>query len=287
MFQTALLEVEETIHAVYQVSLSPSAPLGSVVSFRCELSSGAYHIYQEYHLATGIITEDFESGDFLNHNWQFGGNMPWEICGTDPFEGSYCSRSGTIADGNTSEMMITADVLADDTIGFHFKVSSEPQYDFLQFFIDNIKMGEWSGEMDWSYASYPVSTGEHTFHWIYSKDFYVTAGQDCAWVDYIVFPPIYNPVAVGESSVPAVMNIYPNPFTDLLTIEYQVQTSSLIGLSLFNASGQKILDVAGPSLVSPGTYTKSLDLSYLDPGVYYLRMDTQMGIVIRKIITLK
>jgi len=37
-----------------------------------------------------------------------------------------------------------------------------------------------------------VSAGTHTFKWLYNKDYSVNAGEDCAWVDYIVLPPVDN-----------------------------------------------------------------------------------------------
>ena len=38
--------------------------------------------------------------------------------------------------------------------------------------------------------SFPVAVGTHEFEWEYDKDGYVEDGEDCAWIDYIVFPPI-------------------------------------------------------------------------------------------------
>ena len=49
-------------------------------------------------------------------------------------------------------------------------------------------MGRWDGESDWSVESYPVPAGEHTFTWRYVKDYSVSTGSDCAWIDYIKLP---------------------------------------------------------------------------------------------------
>ena len=49
-----------------------------------------------------------------------------------------------------------------------------------------------NGETPWVQASHFVQQGMHTFTWSYIKD---GAGgatdmeEDCAWVDYILFPP--------------------------------------------------------------------------------------------------
>jgi hypothetical protein len=68
-------------------------------------------------------------------------------------------------------------------------VSSEATYDFLRFYIDNTEKDAWSGEEDWAEVTYNVSAGTHTFKWIYEKDYSVANGDDCAWVDFIIFPP--------------------------------------------------------------------------------------------------
>jgi hypothetical protein len=49
-------------------------------------------------------------------------------------------------------------------------------------------MDEWSGEVEWSRASYAVEAGEHNFHWVYEKNPSNASGDDEAWVDFIVLP---------------------------------------------------------------------------------------------------
>ncbi len=144
---------------------------------------------QDFHLTT-IISEDFETGDFTSYPWEMGGNAPWTITSTDPYEGTYCSKSGTISDNQTSDMSVNVNVVVGDTITFYYKVSSESNYDYLRFYIDGAQQNSWSGTVGWTQASYSVTTGNHTFLWRYSKDYSVSSGSDCAWIDYITFPPI-------------------------------------------------------------------------------------------------
>jgi hypothetical protein len=74
------------------------------------------------------------------------------------------------------------------TVSFARKVSSEREYDFLRFYIDGVKRGEWSGEEDWGVVSFPLTSGVHTLEWSYEKDGSVSNGQDAAWVDSLVIP---------------------------------------------------------------------------------------------------
>ncbi len=133
--------------------------------------------------------EDFETGDFSQFEWQFGGNADWFITDVNPYEGVYSAQSGDINDAQTSELFVSYEVYSAEDISFWFRVSSEGNWDYLRFYIDNTEMGEWSGEVAWQQASFSVSPGFHTFKWAYEKDFSLSNGADAAWVDFISFPP--------------------------------------------------------------------------------------------------
>lgn len=92
-----------------------------------------------------------------------------------------------IEDNESSALELTLDCIFDD-ITFYRKVSSESGYDCLKFYIDGIEQYKWSGEQDWEEVSFPVTPGQRTFKWIYSKDYSVSEGDDTAWIDDITFP---------------------------------------------------------------------------------------------------
>jgi hypothetical protein len=69
------------------------------------------------------------------------------------------------------------------TIKFHWKVSSEADYDYLQFYIDGVLKDQVSGETDWEEKTYSISSGSHVLKWIYSKDHSFSSGADTAWID--------------------------------------------------------------------------------------------------------
>lgn len=131
------------------------------------------------------VFEPFESGDFSLNEWYFTGDSGWLIDNTIAYSGSYSSRSGYIGDGQTSSINIDLEFVENGSIGFYGKVSSEYNWDYLNFYIDGTIMANWCGEMDWTYFSYSVGEGAHTFTWQYSKDGSASSGSDCAWVDEI------------------------------------------------------------------------------------------------------
>ncbi|MBN1338734.1 MAG: T9SS type A sorting domain-containing protein [Bacteroidales bacterium] len=200
------LAAGQTKTAVFNISVDQNTATGTNVDLDFTLASGAYSEEKVFYLTVGMIFEDFETGDFSKFNWQSAGNAPWTITGTNPYEGAYSAKSGAIGDNQATELFVVMDVLANDSISFFRKVSSEEGYDYLEFYIDNVLKGEWAGEKSWAKVQYPVSAGMHTFKWVYNKDVYVNSGQDCAWLDFIVFPAVTNsvsPLNVTATATPA------------------------------------------------------------------------------------
>jgi hypothetical protein len=145
----------------------------------------------------GIIYEDFETGDFSKYPWTFDGNANWIIEDETVYEGSFSARSGSITDLQESVLLLEMDVLSEGEISFYKKVSCEDDpggtgYDYLAFYIDDDEQGRWDSEVEWSRETYTVDAGMHTFKWLYYKDPAVSSGEDCAWIDYIVLPPVDN-----------------------------------------------------------------------------------------------
>jgi hypothetical protein len=180
----------QTVYATFNVTVSEDAPIGHGVEFNYDVEAGAYSTSKDFLTKIGLILEDFETGDFSMFDWTFGGNLPWVITNVGPFEGEYSAKSGAISHNQSSQMILNYEVGTADSISFYVKVSSENNYDFFRFFINGTQMGQWSGTVDWTRVAYPVTAGQKTFEWRYVKDGSVSSGSDCAWVDYIIFPPM-------------------------------------------------------------------------------------------------
>jgi len=177
-------------YATFNITIGETTPIGHLALFTVEANADDGFSAGDIIMATiGFITEDFETGDFSQYDWEFSGNAPWQITQTNPYEGNYCMKSGAIGDLQSSDVYLNVNVLTDSEISFYFKVSSEVNYDFLKFSIDGSTVGSWSGNAGWAEATYPVTAGERIFKWSYSKDINTVGGSDCAWVDFIIFPP--------------------------------------------------------------------------------------------------
>jgi serine protease AprX len=154
----------------------------------------------------GPPDEDFESGDFSQNDWAFGGNADWIIDSSNPYNGTYSAQSGDIDHSETSQLIITLDVIYDGNIDFNYRVASEYSptgtnfYDGLVFYIDDQQMGQYQPTTDggtpWVFASFPVTVGPHTFKWSFEKDEgpgSTDMEEDCTWLDDITFPPTEEP----------------------------------------------------------------------------------------------
>lgn len=159
--------------------------------FTIEFDSYAVQQFS-FHTIIGQSIEDFETGDFSQYEWINDANHPWTITSNSPYAGAYSAQSGSIGHNQSTGMSISVDIPVSDSISFYYKVSCEGSqsslWDYLEFSIDGVAMETWDNEIDWSRASFPVSEGTHLFKWKYSKDYSMSAGEDCAWIDNIVFP---------------------------------------------------------------------------------------------------
>lgn len=85
--------------------------------------------------------------------------------------------------GDNREASFETTVSGFTSIKFYWKVSSEPDFDYLGFYIDGVKQDRISGNIGWHQKSYMVSSAVHTLKWTYAKDPSNDKGNDCGWVD--------------------------------------------------------------------------------------------------------
>ncbi len=180
------LPVNQTGQIIYNVTFSSQIPMGTSVQLTAMTMFGEYLSIHTYNIVIGIVMENFDFG-FSNFPWVFeGGN--WTIS-QDSFNGSMAAKSPAINNSSSTSISITYQCPQASEISFWKKVSSEPNCDFLKFYINGVLKFQWSGTDDfWSQVTYPVSPGTNIFKWEYVKDTGLYQGSDCAWLDDIIFP---------------------------------------------------------------------------------------------------
>jgi len=274
------LEINQTKKGSFQVEIDSDTPLGTIIEFNCTLISGEYQTTSTYYLPVGLIMEDFESGDFSQYDWLQNGDEPWIVTGEDPYEGNYSARSGLTDDNKTSELEIEIEVMNQGTLTFLSKISSEVNYDFLRFYVDETELAEWSGQFDWTEQTFQIDAGIHTFKWSYEKDVNNIEGADAAWLDNIVFPPASTILGVNPSTESyASIQVYPNPAKDQLFIK--ADKGQIDEVTIFNMIGSKVHSFQSNNFK---TGTVQLDVSSIDLGLYLIEIIFENQKITKKLI---
>jgi hypothetical protein len=128
-----------------------------------------------------------------------GGDKDWFVQSADYFNDGDAARSGNITHNQKSWMQTT--VNGAGTLSFSWKVSSEQNYDYLEFYIDGKLQDRISGTVDFHQMTYTIYTaGLHTLEWRYVKDYNISAGSDRGWIDFVEWsggtqPPVGGPLS--------------------------------------------------------------------------------------------
>ncbi|MCX6856634.1 MAG: hypothetical protein NTV80_17215, partial [Verrucomicrobia bacterium] len=148
------------------------------------------------------------------------GNLSWRPQSLYSHDGSDAARSGAIQDLQSSEM--STSITGPAKLTFYWGISSEADYDYLRFYIDNVEQEAISGEVGWTLREHLIPAGTHTLKWAYIKDDFVRSGLDSGFVDeFHAYPDADNDgiwadeeAAFGTSD----SNANEKPFTRLTSV---------------------------------------------------------------------
>ena len=270
-FSVGNLAIDDTFTVDFTLSISEAR---SATAFELILAtySGNYVVYDSYYINVDSDMEDFETGDFSQYDWQFEGEGSWEIVSHSVYEGQYCAHTTPMGHNSQAVMSLDYDFACNNEISFYVKTSTETGYDFLNFYVDDERMGRWAGETSWTLVSYTIPQGSHHLTWSYVKDGGATGGQDCVWVDFIVLPPMEIVLDVDDTEVFSETEIYPNPTNGNFNIALR-QTSQV---SVFNAMGQQALSLNAVNGLQ--------QLHLNEAGIYFVHISNGNGIEVKKVV---
>ena len=245
---------------------------------------GYWHRTYDSWLLVGKATETFESGDFSRFPWDTTALRPWLLSQTQTHLSDYSAASATISSRQTSRLSIPLFVLADDSVSFWTRISSEEGHDRLYFYIDDQLQGYWSGISMWTRRSFPISQGFHRLTWRYGKDDSRNENQDCVWIDDIQFPlalwdtlsDAWDTTTVAieapQSESPSVC-IYPNPASHQCHIEC---SDPQYYITLYDMCGRQVAYYRQvPSI---------LNLTNFRNGIYTIVFQNQNTRVVKKLV---
>jgi len=169
---------------------SPSPQVGTTPynygqSVTCSVTSPFY-----VPTPTNLLNQNFNAGTFPS-DWTTGGDVDWTVASGEgqTHEGTYSVRSGAIGNSGTTYIQKVLNITQSGggTMTFWWKVSSELNYDFLKFDIDGVEQAAISGETGWVQSQrFFLAQGRRTLRWTYTKDYSVSSGSDCGWIDSVL-----------------------------------------------------------------------------------------------------
>ena len=133
-------------------------------------------------LTGGHTRQTFERG--IPSSFVMSGNANW-VVSTTAQAGMQAMQSGVITHNQSSIATTTVSIPVAGTVSFWRRTSTESSFDYLRFYVDGAQVGSWSGTVAYSEVSFPLSAGEHTLEWRYTKDGSVNSGADTVYVDNI------------------------------------------------------------------------------------------------------
>ena len=265
---------EQEFTADMEFTLGDNAQMGAMYEIPYIAYYGNYAVEGAYYIQVGQSMDGFETGDFSAFNWQFTSPVyAWTVVTENPYEGHYCAKSSAINDSESTSMSITLEVGQASNISFYYKVSSEANYDKLHFYIDGQEKSNWSGNVDWSYVLFPLPAGTHTLKWEYTKDVSLSSGNDCAWIDNVVFPAATIITDVEEIYAEQNVMVYPNPTNGVMNIQIGTGQSDVV---VYNSLGQEVRRL---EMVSGNV---QINIEDLNPGLYFVKAGDEMVKVIKR-----
>ena len=175
-----------------------------------------------------VVEQNFPSNlDGWNQSW--GSDSSWTIATDQASQGVFRLKSNDIGDGQVAAIEYFGNFEAGH-VTFDKKVSSEEDYDFLVFYIDGVEQARWSGDIKWSNETYAVSAGPHSFKWEFQKDFIVSDGADCAWIDKVNLPTLNSEPAIAIVSPVNGKKLVSSTSVDIAWNSYQLEDPLSIDL---------------------------------------------------------
>ena len=146
-----------------------------------------------------------DSGDSVSYSTD--GDVPWLPAFDEAaMVGGKCARSAKI--GDRTSTWLSATVSGAGQFSFWCKTSCEHDednafsWDRLMVYTNDVEIVDWrmDGETEWTSRELAFAGGENTVKWVYYKDRTGSAGEDCAWVDEVVWTPTVTANVVVDAA---------------------------------------------------------------------------------------
>ncbi|NLH74795.1 MAG: PKD domain-containing protein [Verrucomicrobia bacterium] len=129
----------------------------------------------------------FTAANLASAPWVSSTTKPWQLQSATASGGRFALRSAPIGDGEDSTLSLVV-VTRAGAGSFDFRVSSEANWDFFEFYVNGVKIDRWSGDVPWRSYQFNLVAGRNTLTWRYVKDNNFSSGLDAAFIDNLFVP---------------------------------------------------------------------------------------------------
>jgi alpha-tubulin suppressor-like RCC1 family protein len=194
-------------------------------------------------LATALNTPTDGKGNYL-YSWTTSGNAQWFGETNVTHDGVSAAQSGGIGPLQQTILQTTVGTNWPGNYTFWWNVSSEQDFDFLEFRINGVVQTSISGSPGWQQVSIPVAAGTNVLTWRYSKDVSVDMGLDAGWVDQFAYIPA--PPQITRQPVSQTVNMGANVTFSVIAIGPGVNYPQFLRYQWYQ-NGNPV-GLSGPSL---------------------------------------
>lgn len=133
-----------------------------------------------------VLSETFADGSMPAYFYSASGSSaPWVISNEQKFTDQYSLKSGTITDGQFSDLSFRGN-FGNSILTFWYFVDAEAELDGLVVLIDGEQVAsDNTGNKTWTELSLPVTKGAHVVSIRFQKGTSGSAGADAVWIDHL------------------------------------------------------------------------------------------------------
>jgi len=259
------------------ITISPLLLKGTSFDISIMLDCNPYVDNETFSIPVGRIRESFEYNTFTMFPWINSATSPWTIISGQSFEGQFSARSAVISNNSESVLKIYVNTPYKDTVKFMYKVSSETNYDYLAFRLNNVQVMKVSGEVGWSEKKAELREGFNLLEWIYKKDESVSVGMDCALIDLITFPAAgFNKIDLktGKIVTPQPNKDYAQETITAQVINFGTDTIKTFNLAYTVNNGIPVSQVFSKKIApaDTGVVAFSAQANLIGDGTYLIKV---------------
>jgi hypothetical protein len=152
------------------------------------------------------------------------------------------------------------------------------------------RLAVWSDGIDPLFSYHLRGRGGSTLNWDQRDSVFVgahgTKPYRAVLIQYRDLATDIEPASSNQPVTFALQQNYPNPFNPQTNIQFSLAKSGHVRLSVYNVRGQEVAVLVDENRTQ-GFHQEVFDASALSSGIYFYRLNTEQGILTKKMMVIK